>query len=211
MASKFFPCCGPSGDVRQIVMFGPKGSGKTTLLYRLKIQAWKTDSMSHTIDNLSRSDFGYHYEEFNHAVLGSYGIWDVPGSPAMVRMWPSFYRYVNISSCLFVVDGSFFHAKQLGEESWEETMMSTKLQLHRLLNEDELRMAAFFLIINTRGEAEHLAETVLDILAVQEIFDQPWNAPRFRVQVFDVCSIHASEKPWTGMMEEVYKIAMAHS
>jgi len=210
MASKMFPCCGPGGDVRQIVMFGPKGSGKTTLLYRLKIPAWKTDGMTHAIANLEQRDSGYHYEEFINSTLGLYGVWDVPGSPAMVRMWPSFYRYVTVSACMFVVDGSTSE-RELDEGAWEEKMMSAKLQLHKLLNEDELRLAAFFLIINTRGKAENLSETVKDLLGVQEVLDQPWNVPRFRVEVFDVCTVNATEKPWISMMEEIYKIAIAQS
>merc|ERR1719262_1299162 len=51
-------------------------------------------------------DVGYHYEELTGSRKFKYGIWDVPGSKAMRRIWPMFYRYVKISAVIFMIDGS---------------------------------------------------------------------------------------------------------
>mmetsp|Transcript_29480 Transcript_29480/g.67934 ORF Transcript_29480/g.67934 Transcript_29480/m.67934 type:complete len:249 (+) Transcript_29480:64-810(+) len=147
-------------EKRQFLILGLQNAGKTTLLYRLKLgNSWK--DMEHdlkamrepkllTKDKDARSDAepqwvvedaGYHYEE---TLLG--GFWEVPGTPAMRQMWPSFYRAIKIHGVIFVVDGSD------KSDAKEENIELAKRSLHFLMNEDELRNAAFTVIINMRGD-----------------------------------------------------------
>lgn len=132
----------------QFAMFGLEGAGKTTLLYKLKIPQWKRDDIKRDLMYLKKSetnnlgrDPSYHYEEMT-AMSMRYGIWEVPGNDVMMRMWPMFYRYVRISAVLFVVDAYSDH--------WSEVdkVTSNRYWMNLLLNEDELRTAAFILILN---------------------------------------------------------------
>mmetsp|Transcript_2251 Transcript_2251/g.4721 ORF Transcript_2251/g.4721 Transcript_2251/m.4721 type:complete len:238 (-) Transcript_2251:157-870(-) len=139
-------------EKRQFLILGLEGAGKTSLLYRLKLgDSWKNmkneleDMRRHKQDSEGKwtvEDAGYHYEELS---LG--GFWEVPGTPAMRQMWPSFYRAIKIHGVIFVVDGSD------KSEEREEKIELAKRSLHFLMNEDELRNAAFAVIINIgRGE-----------------------------------------------------------
>mmetsp|Transcript_20196 Transcript_20196/g.36604 ORF Transcript_20196/g.36604 Transcript_20196/m.36604 type:complete len:246 (-) Transcript_20196:147-884(-) len=143
-------------EKRQFLILGLQNAGKTTLLYRLKLgNSWK--DMEHDLKAMREQkqvkqdkdaepqweveDAGYHYEE---TALG--GFWEVPGTPAMRQMWPSFYRAIKIHGVIFVVDGSD------KSDAKEENIELAKRSLHFLMNEDELRNAAFIVIINMRGD-----------------------------------------------------------
>jgi len=132
-------------------MLGLPGSGKTTLLYKLKLMdkvsgEWK--DISKLVEAIKspngQGDVSYHYEELSSKMLKNYGIWDVPGS--LISVWPTFYRYIRISAAIFVVDAS----KEASEN--EKSLRDARRVLNFLLNEDELRQAAFIVIINERSE-----------------------------------------------------------
>lgn len=133
-----------SDDRSQIVMFGLENAGKTTLLYRLKVKDWKRQEIVKDMEVLKCMDPSYHYEEFpGSGSHKAYGIWDIPGGEVMRRMWPMFYRYLRISAVLFVVN-----TKDETVEDLEKMELNRRL-LHFLLNEDELRCAAFVVVLNT--------------------------------------------------------------
>lgn len=157
----------------QFVMFGLEGAGKTTLFFRLKISKWKdlTKDLkslgpNHDLQKESE-DPGYHYDEVDTcSQMGHVGLWDVPGNDAMIEMWPMFYRYVPVVAVLFVVDGGYDLSEELSAEEDEEERKKRLVQIAestknlekardlitRLLNEEELRLAAFVLIINDKRE-----------------------------------------------------------
>merc|ERR1719221_1097731 len=100
-----------SEEVMQFLMLGLDAAGKTTLLYRIKIDGWKTaeiiKDMTHLkrmMDGASCKDPAYHYEQLVSKHIGQYGVWEVPGDPTMMDLWPIFYRYLRIACILFVVD-----------------------------------------------------------------------------------------------------------
>jgi len=139
---------GGGGDVPMFIMLGLDGAGKTTLLYKLKIgRNWKD------IDNEMREmrsdmksenyDAGYHYEEF-HGRPFTHGIWEVPGTEAMRNLWPCFYRAIKIHGVIFVVDSEDHYS-----EYWDR-IETAKQELHYLMNEDDLRLAAFAVVINQK-------------------------------------------------------------
>jgi len=163
----------------QLLIVGLSGAGKTTLLYKLKVPGWehieedmkvmrdfanmdeaderKNKDGETLAEDGPKFDAGYHYEE-GSKVFGTYGMWDVAGTQAMRHTWRSFYHSIRMHAVIFVVDGS--------EEDMENIHSAKKL-LHFLMNEDELRLSAFVVVINqhrweeksiTRDQEKHTEE-----------------------------------------------------
>lgn len=228
-------------EVDQLVMFGTEGVGKTTLLYRLKIPGWRPDDLSKAIGGLKPGsskdkeergasgdgsmeagqarplDAGYHYEQIIDT-NGHYGIWDVPGNEAMVRMWPLFYRYIKVTACLYLVDASEKGSQDSG------MLANARRQMRFLLNEDELRPAAFYLICNVRTrsgeggahvaaeEEEEFVETVKGELGVPEIMEQPAQASRFKAAALNLMHDNVEfAMKWSAIMKEINRIKLANN
>jgi GTPase SAR1 family protein len=135
-------------------MFGLENAGKTTFLYKLTIPKWKRDDIKQDIGMLKDKtklpsepmgrDPSYHYEEMSSSAVNmKYGMWEIPGGEVYTRMWPMFYRYVRMNAVFFVVDAY--------SSDWAnvDKIMRARHWMNFLLNEDELRTAAFVLILNT--------------------------------------------------------------
>jgi len=223
-------CCAVSGGAQhQVVLLGPEASGKTTLLYKLKLPEWDPHDLKKDLTRLREPprsaaerprDPGYHYEEIDDSRrLGKYGIWDVPGNDAFIRMWPMFYRYINVSAVLYVVDASAEGIKN------GDSVAQARRLMRFLLNEDELRVAAFFLILNVHqldekkgqqksGENadfdayEHV-ETVKEMLQVSKIEDEPWNKNRFRSFAVDCAEVSKHDPKWVAMIDDVYRVFLS--
>lgn len=175
-------------------------------------------------DDKKNWDPSYHYEEITSGSLNSYGIWDIPGSEYMISMWPTFYRYVSVTAVLFVVDGM---------ETDGSMIAKTKRLMNVLLNEDELRQAAFILIVNIAQDStdsgalskkererenqgmkdeiedkEHMiTSTMAELLGADVIKQQAWNAPRFRCYGMNCAQLDGpSNKVWSKIVEDIYKI-----
>lgn len=136
----------------QFIMLGLEGAGKTTLLYKLKVPQWKRDDIKPALSYLKKQDpanpcgrdAAYHYEELSSSAVNlKYGIWEIPGNELFMRMWPMFYRYNRMSAVLFVVDA-------FSKNDDVDKLTQARYKLQFLLNEDELRTAAFVLILNIR-------------------------------------------------------------
>lgn len=200
-------------DMHQCVIFGLRGSGKTTLLYKLKIPSWKRTDIIRDMHNMKGSknqknlpegeaqkeritdeDPGYHYEELYSSSLGNYGVWEIPGNEVMMKQWPLFYRYLNISAVFFVVD--MFSA----DRAWQdvEKILEARNKIMMLLNEDELRTSAFFLVLNTdernvedvSREERHAME---EVLGVPDIMSSLAHKERFFVKVLHCAEIQSWE------------------
>jgi GTPase SAR1 family protein len=237
MAGGICGCFGGTKDKHQIFLFGPEDGGKTTLLYHLKLPDWKKEDLASTIHRLkgkgdkaedrkflNNRDPGYHYEEFTlGGNLGKYGLWDVPGFKEMQPMWPMYYRYINVTAVLFIVNGSRAWAektfdtdgggaaKETWQDKFEDFMAKTKHQLEFMLNEDELRLCAFFLIINDHGEKDADWEHVIKLsLNAYEIQEQPWNSQRFRMYTMNVAEVHERGSTWKEILNEIYKIYISY-
>eukprot|EP00811_Abedinium_folium_P007419 NODE_16848_length_974_cov_3.839433.p1 GENE.NODE_16848_length_974_cov_3.839433~~NODE_16848_length_974_cov_3.839433.p1 ORF type:complete len:226 (-),score=43.89 NODE_16848_length_974_cov_3.839433:245-922(-) len=139
---------GGGSDVPIILVLGLEGAGKTTLLYRLRLPNW--DNIEEEVAAMRKpgksgevEDPGYHYEE----LTGSFrcGIFEVPGTDAMRRIWPAFYHAVKIHCVIFVVDSAV-------ED--EARINLAKRHLHCLMHEDELQKACFIVLINLRDTAD---------------------------------------------------------
>merc|ERR1712176_877961 len=99
-------------------------------------------------------DPAYHYEELNSAHF-KYGIWEIPGNEVFTRMWPMFYRYVRMSAVLFVVDAFSEHKEDV------DRLTKARSWINFLLNEDEIRTAAFVLILNVETLSKHQTSTTI--------------------------------------------------
>lgn len=228
------PCdsCIGKAEVPQIVMLGQEGAGKTTLLYKLKLPRWKADEMIKDIgklrpkkmtDDTSSSgdgqhlmqirplDPGYHYEEIDIVKFGRFGIWDVPGNEAMVRMWPLFYRYIKTIACFYVVDAS-----AEGKES-AKNLAQGRRQIRFLLNEDELRAAAFVLICNVRtregadAKEDEFVDTVKRELGVPDILSQPAQKARFMSFTMNMREEDDKfAKKWADLMKQIQSVMLAN-
>mmetsp|Transcript_40608 Transcript_40608/g.107614 ORF Transcript_40608/g.107614 Transcript_40608/m.107614 type:complete len:216 (-) Transcript_40608:15-662(-) len=131
----------------QFLILGLDGVGKTMLLYKLKFNKAWGEKMEDELAQMRKpnekdeiEDCSYHYEEFTSEM--NCGIWEVPGTPAMIMTWKYFYSAIRMHAVIFVVDSL--------EEDEQRIELSKRL-LHGLLNEDELRRAAFLIIFNNRG------------------------------------------------------------
>jgi len=103
-------------DVR-ILMVGLDAAGKTTILYKLKLGEIVT-----TIPTI-----GFNVETVEYKNI-SFTVWDVGGQDKIRPLWRHYYQ--NTQGVIFVVDSN--DRDRVGE---------ARDELHRMLNEDELREA----------------------------------------------------------------------
>jgi signal recognition particle receptor subunit beta len=170
-------CLAPP-ERRQILLLGPQGSGKTTLLYRLKIPNWKfglrgngdggmadAPPFNQNAEERRTEDPSYHYEEFTSRDGMEYGVWDLPGDLRWQRLWPTFYRFQVVHAIVFIVDGQDEDALNIQQ---------TKASFRQLLSEDELRNAAFVVVVNDKkkkfpGKDGSEGQTI-----TYNMVDDPW-------------------------------------
>lgn len=231
------------GDTLQFLMLGPAAAGKTTMLYKLKIDGWKKKEIIPQMHALRQDgpegckDPAYHYEEFATS-QGKYGIWEIPGYPVMQRMWPMFYRYLRMDAVIYVVDG-FSHWPDFGRvpppdaprpveprntPELAQEMFAAKRQMEFLLNEEELRCAAFVLVLNTNfplpenlgkedmekdAQRKHdtLCEALFEMLGVSEFREHGgWNSRRFHAVAFNCAEITRDHRKWQEVVNHIYTI-----
>uniref|UniRef100_A0A7S2VL33 ADP-ribosylation factor n=1 Tax=Zooxanthella nutricula TaxID=1333877 RepID=A0A7S2VL33_9DINO len=213
------PSFGGASSPDQIVMFGLEGSGKTTFLYRLKLPGWSTITTALEEVRQAGDDPGYHYEEFTSPYLRSFGIWDVPGSAAMIPLWPMFYRYVKVEAVFFVVNGSDAFLKK------EDKITEIGRHIATLLNEDELRKSSFILIINDfessegeeqrserdkvrRGNDHTNWQAFRDILGIRR-FEEDYS--NFKAVHMNCAKVSESNETWRQILSFVAENKLANS
>eukprot|EP00931_Biecheleriopsis_adriatica_P103038 TRINITY_DN7792_c0_g1_i1.p1 TRINITY_DN7792_c0_g1~~TRINITY_DN7792_c0_g1_i1.p1 ORF type:complete len:249 (+),score=71.10 TRINITY_DN7792_c0_g1_i1:29-748(+) len=205
----------------QFLFLGLEGAGKTTFLYKLRINGYKKAEITKDLEYLKKQgkDKGFHYEgEFSSAHCGQYGIWDIPGNDEMRRLWPLFYRYIRISCVFFVVDAFSEDACKLTKENLKRLTKARETMFY-LLNEDELRKSAFFLVLNvadrkTAGtedmqktlEQEQLDMALFEMLGVPELERAPQHKNRFRKVVLSCANITRRDQEWENTLSEFRKI-----
>ncbi|KAK1387411.1 ADP-ribosylation factor [Heracleum sosnowskyi] len=108
----------------RILMVGLDAAGKTTILYKLKLGEVVT-----TIPTI-----GFNVETVEYKNI-SFTVWDVGGQDKIRPLWRFYFQ--NTQGIIFVVDSND-----------RERVMEAKDELHRMLNEDELRNAALLVLAN---------------------------------------------------------------
>ncbi|XP_048409798.1 uncharacterized protein LOC125463107 [Stegostoma tigrinum] len=108
----------------RILMVGLDAAGKTTILYKLKLGEVVT-----TIPTI-----GFNVETLEYKNI-TFTVWDVGGQDKIRPLWRHYFQ--NTQGLIFVVDSN---DQERVQESLDE--------LHRMLNEDELRGAVVLIFAN---------------------------------------------------------------
>jgi ADP-ribosylation factor protein 1 len=135
----------------RILMVGLDAAGKTTILYKLKLGEVVT-----TIPTI-----GFNVETVEYRNI-SFTVWDVGGQDKIRPLWRHYYQ--NTQGLIFVVDSN---DRARFEDAREE--------LHRMMNEDELRDAVILVFANKQDlpDAATAAE-ITDKLGLHTIRGRNW-------------------------------------
>eukprot|EP00923_Selenidium_pygospionis_P057535 GHVN01100584.1.p1 GENE.GHVN01100584.1~~GHVN01100584.1.p1 ORF type:complete len:154 (+),score=27.23 GHVN01100584.1:149-610(+) len=135
----------------RILMVGLDAAGKTTILYKLKLGEVVT-----TIPTI-----GFNVETVEYKNI-SFTVWDVGGQDKIRPLWRHYYS--NTQGLIFVVDSN---DRDRIEDAREE--------LHRMLNEDELRDAVLLVFANKQDLPNAMtAAEVTDKLQLHLIRHRNW-------------------------------------
>ncbi|CAB1422051.1 unnamed protein product [Pleuronectes platessa] len=134
----------------RILMVGLDAAGKTTLLYRLKLAEVVT-----TIPTI-----GFNVETVEYKNV-SFTVWDVGGQTVIRPLWRHYYT--NTQGLIYVVDSND-----------PERIKEAADELHRMLEEDELRGVALLVLANKQDLPR--AMSVSDITTALSLsgISQPW-------------------------------------
>jgi len=135
----------------RILMVGLDAAGKTTILYKLKLGEIVT-----TIPTIGFNVETVEYKNINFTV------WDVGGQDKIRPLWRHYFQ--NTQGLIFVVDSN--DRERIGEAHDE---------LHKMLNEDELREAVLLVFANKQDlpNAMSVAE-VTDKLGLHSLRYRKW-------------------------------------
>jgi small GTP-binding protein len=135
----------------RILMLGLDGAGKTTVLYKLKLGEHIT-----TIPTIGFNVETVEFQGFNM------NIWDIGGQDAIRKLWRHYYH--NTQGLIFIVD---CNDQERIEEAREE--------LHKLLEEDELRNSIILVYANKQDLPNAIQAKELESkLNLNRITNRPW-------------------------------------
>ena len=132
-------------------MVGLDAAGKTTILYKLKLGEVVT-----TIPTI-----GFNVETVEYKKI-SFTVWDVGGQDKIRPLWRHYYQ--NTHGLIFVIDSND-----------RDRIEDAKEELHRMLNEEELRDAVLLVFANKQDlpNAMTVAE-ITDKLGLQSMRHRQW-------------------------------------
>ncbi|XP_052206289.1 ADP-ribosylation factor 2-like isoform X1 [Diospyros lotus] len=135
----------------RILMVGLDAAGKTTILYKLKLGEIVT-----TIPTI-----GFNVETVEYKNI-SFTVWDVGGQDKIRPLWRHYFQ--NTQGLIFVVDSND-----------RDRIVEARDELHRMLNEDELRDAVLLVFANKQDlpNAMNAAE-ITDKLGLHSLRQRHW-------------------------------------
>ncbi|XP_041639923.1 ADP-ribosylation factor 5-like [Cheilinus undulatus] len=134
----------------RILMVGLDAAGKTTLLYKLKLAEVVT-----TIPTI-----GFNVETVEYKNI-SFTVWDVGGQTIIRPLWRHYF--VNTQGLIFVVDSND-----------PERMKEAADELHKMLDEDELRGVAVLVLANKQDLPRAMSVSdITEALSLSGV-SQPW-------------------------------------
>ncbi|KAJ4884307.1 ADP-ribosylation factor 2-B [Raphanus sativus] len=135
----------------RLLMLGLDAAGKTTILYKLKLGEIVT-----TIPTI-----GFNVETVEYRNI-SFTVWDVGGQDKLRPLWK--YYFQNTQGLIFVVDSND-----------RDRVVEARDELHRMLNEDELRDAVLLVFANKQDlpNAMNAAE-ITDKLGLHSLRQRRW-------------------------------------
>eukprot|EP00742_Colponemidia_sp_Colp-10_P000039 GILJ01000045.1.p1 GENE.GILJ01000045.1~~GILJ01000045.1.p1 ORF type:complete len:183 (+),score=26.60 GILJ01000045.1:78-626(+) len=135
----------------RILMVGLDAAGKTTILYKLKLGEVVT-----TIPTI-----GFNVETVEYRNI-SFTVWDVGGQDKIRPLWRHYYQ--NTQGLIFVVDSND-----------SERIEDAREELHRMLNEDELRDAVLLVFANKQDLPSAMtAAEITDKLGLHTLRHRNW-------------------------------------
>eukprot|EP00210_Caulerpa_lentillifera_P001295 g1248.t1 len=135
----------------RILMVGLDAAGKTTILYKLKLGEIVT-----TIPTI-----GFNVETVEYKNI-SFTVWDVGGQDKIRPLWRHYFQ--NTQGLVFVVDSN--DRDRVGE---------ARDELHRMLNEDELRDAVLLVFANKQDLPNAMAAAeITDKLGLHSLRQRNW-------------------------------------
>merc|ERR1712159_814266 len=148
--SKGFGKLVSSEDCR-ILMVGLDAAGKTTILYKLKLGEVVT-----TIPTI-----GFNVETVEYKNI-KFTVWDVGGQDKIRPPWRHYYQ--NTQGLIFVVDSND-----------RDRVSEARDELHRMLNEDELRDAVLLVFANKQDLPNAMsAAEITDKLGLHSLRQRHW-------------------------------------
>jgi ADP-ribosylation factor 1/2 len=137
-------------DIR-VLMVGLDAAGKTTVLYKLKLGEIVT-----TIPTI-----GFNVETVDYKNL-TFTVWDVGGQDKIRPLWKHYYP--NTQGVIFIVDSA--DRDRVGE---------ARDELHRMMNEDELRDSALLVFSNKQDLPGSMqAAEVTDKMGLHSLRSRDW-------------------------------------
>ncbi|KAL6010417.1 Auxin response factor 2A [Asimina triloba] len=155
----------------RILMVGLDAAGKTTILYKLKIgevvttiptiedpQNFVSLSQSkYTVE--ANSSFNVETVEYKNV---SFTVWDVGGQDKIRPLWRHYFQ--NTQGLIFVVDSND-----------RDRILEAKDELHRMLNEDELRDATLLVFANKQDLPNAMSVSgITDKLSLHSLRRRRW-------------------------------------
>ncbi|XP_012393307.1 ADP-ribosylation factor 4-like [Orcinus orca] len=134
-----------------ILMVGLDAAGRTTILYKLKL--------GEIVTTIPTTGFNVETVEYKNVC---FTVWDVDGQDKIRHLWRHYFQ--NTQGLIFVVDGNDCERIQKGAE-----------ELHKMLQEDELRDAALLLFANKQDLPNATAiREMTDKLGLQSLRKRTW-------------------------------------
>ncbi|CAM9517217.1 unnamed protein product [Chrysoparadoxa australica] len=135
----------------RILMVGLDAAGKTTILYKLKLGEVVT-----TIPTI-----GFNVETVEYKNI-SFTVWDVGGQDKIRPLWRHYYQ--NTQGLIFVVDSND-----------RDRVDAARDELHRMLNEDELRDSILLVFANKQDLPNAMsAAEMTDKLGLHGLRHRQW-------------------------------------
>eukprot|EP00929_Paragymnodinium_shiwhaense_P037385 TRINITY_DN1992_c0_g2_i1.p1 TRINITY_DN1992_c0_g2~~TRINITY_DN1992_c0_g2_i1.p1 ORF type:complete len:702 (-),score=173.39 TRINITY_DN1992_c0_g2_i1:120-2159(-) len=135
----------------RILMVGLDAAGKTTILYKLKLGEVTT-----TIPTI-----GFNVETVEYKNI-SFTVWDVGGQDKIRPLWRHYYAGTN--GLIFVIDSND-----------QDRLEDAKGELHRLLQEDEMRNAVLLVLANKQDLPNAMPSgEISEMLELRKMRDRKW-------------------------------------
>ncbi|KAG7025611.1 ADP-ribosylation factor 2 [Cucurbita argyrosperma subsp. argyrosperma] len=157
----------------RILMVGLDAAGKTTILYKLKlgeivttiptigfnVETVEYKNISFTVWDVGGQDKNVETVEYKNI---SFTVWDVGGQDKIRPLWRHYFQ--NTQGLIFVVDSND-----------RDRVVEARDELHRMLNEDELRDAVLLVFANKQDlpNAMNAAE-ITDKLGLHSLRQRHW-------------------------------------
>ncbi|XP_052195117.1 ADP-ribosylation factor 1-like [Diospyros lotus] len=135
----------------RILMVGLDAAGKTTILYKLKL--------GEIITTIPTIGFNVETVEYKNV---SFTVWDVGGQDKIRPLWRHYFQ--NTQGLIFVVDSND-----------KERILEARDELHRMLNEAELRDATLLVFANKQDLPNAMSVSeITDKLGLHSLRQRRW-------------------------------------